>query len=217
MLNGISNAIAADPASTFLSDTHRSGTDGSGAHVGSGPANTSAIDRATQVDHASALFKKIFDDEGAWLDPHERTSMLNVMAAVSLEVKGFNGTGVVVHPAGSDGSASTHVERPNARLLHVFHPERSGGKKLDVMVGLAEDVGRPRQRPPMGWGDFSVEGVAKALCTALTRSPTGAGSVYLAQNDFIDFEKSLRGAMRSLVEDDPAKFLRLARQGARTA
>ncbi|ANH66830.1 hypothetical protein [Mitsuaria sp. 7] len=215
MLNGLSHVIAADPASTFLSDTRRSGTDGPGAHIGPGSADTSAIDRATQVDQANALFKKIFDDEEAWLDPQEQRSMIGAMAGVGLAISGFDGLGVRVRQAIADSSSPDYVPRPGARVLEiVYGPGRDG--TLRIMATINDSVRVLNRHPPIGFGALDVEGVVEALSGALRR-PRGERKTDLSPGDADDFGKSLRSAMRRVVEDDPAEFLRLARQGARVS
>jgi len=215
VLNALSNVSIADTTSTFLSNGSdlSEGIVDPSTHVGrSGAACSSSVGRAVQTGWACDLVKKIFDDEEAWLDPHERTGMMSAMAAVGLEMKGFKGTGVVVHTADEDGTLPPYADGPTDRTLHVIHA--AGGSIGDVMVTTTQCVGVHRRFPPVGMGGRHVQGVAEALCKALTPSPARCGRP-LSPGDLSAFERSLRDAMQRLAEDDPAQLLRLAGHGVR--
>ncbi len=207
MLN-LSHVSAIDAAAIPPQDCPRHAVD-EPVHQGArGLAHASAVPRETQIDQANALFKKIFDDDEAWLDPRQRSAMIGAIAAVSLEMRGINAA-VAVHLAGADGSLPMHDERSGARILDVVHADREG--EHAVMAVTTPSVKISGRFPPVGWGELGVAGVAKALCQALTRQRSGT----LAPNDFLDFEKVLRGAMRRLVEEEPEKFLRLVHRDPR--
>lgn len=218
MLNSLSSAATVDAASRFLPDVPGHGSDVP-RHLGEPrPVGVSSADRATQTssacqsqqtDQAHALFEKIFGGGAAWLDARERSSMISALAAVGLAMKGFHGAEVVVHAADANDLAPPYVERPNARSLHVVHAD--GGSTNDVMVTTTSSLRVRGDYPPVGWGGFSAEGVAKALCVALTPPPAGRKD-FPSPRDVDDFKNALRSAMRRLVEDEPATLLHLARR-----
>jgi len=224
MLNSLCSAATVDAGAPFLPDVPGHGADVPRFLDEPRAARGALVDRATQTasadptghtrqaDQAQALFEKIFGGGAAWLDARERSSMISALAAVSLAMKGFDGAEVVVHTADENDVPPPYVERPNARSLHVVHA--GDGSADHVMVTTTSSLRVRGKYPPVGWGGFSVEGVAKALCVALTPPPTGRKD-FPSAREVDDFRNALRSAMRQLVEDEPATLLHLARQAPR--
>ena len=224
MLNSLCSAATVDAGAPFLPDVPGHGADLPRVLGEPRAARGALVDRATQTasadptehtrqtDQAQALFEKIFGGGAAWLDVRERSAMISALAAVGLAMKGFNGAEVVVHTADADDLPPPYVERPNARTLHVVHA--GDGTADHVMVTTTSSLRVRGKFPPVGWGGFSVEGIAKALCVALTPPPTGRKD-FPSAGEVDEFKNALRSALRQLVEDEPATLLRLARQAPR--
>lgn len=201
--------MAADAASTSPLDTSLRNDDELASLDKPRSARASTVDGATQTDladQAHALFKKIFDPQGtAWLDPRERPSMLSAMASVSLEMKGFRDTTVMLYQARADSSLPACGEAPKARLLHVIHD----GAQNVVMATTSEAVGVGGRPQPVGFRSLNATGATEALRRALTPSRDWPAV------PVDEFRRSLRNAMQHLVEADPEKLLRLAQAGIR--